>query len=77
MASDPATGQCWNLFIRKEGTLTMLSESATLHMLCGMIASGKSTMAAQLGATTGTVLIAEDAWLDALPQMTEGDAPPH
>lgn len=44
----------------------MLSESPTLHMLCGKIASGKSTMAAQLGATPGTVLIAEDSWLDAL-----------
>lgn len=44
----------------------MLPESPTLHMLCGKIASGKSTMAAHLGATPGTVLIAEDAWLDAL-----------
>ncbi len=44
----------------------MLSESPTLHMLCGKIASGKSTMAARLGAAPGTVLIAEDAWLDAL-----------
>ena len=44
----------------------MLSERPTLHMLCGKIASGKSTMAARFGATPGTVLIAEDAWLDAL-----------
>jgi predicted kinase len=44
----------------------MLSESPTLHMLCGKIASGKSTMAARLGTAPGTVLIAEDVWLDAL-----------
>lgn len=37
-----------------------------LHMLCGKIASGKSTLAARLGAESETVLIAEDAWLDAL-----------
>ncbi|SFQ98216.1 AAA family ATPase [Poseidonocella sedimentorum] len=44
----------------------MLSDSPTLHMLCGKIASGKSTMAAQLGAAPGTVLVAEDVWLEAL-----------
>jgi predicted kinase len=38
----------------------------TLHILCGKIASGKSTLAARLGALPGTVLVAEDAWLDAL-----------
>lgn len=44
----------------------MLSETPTLHMLCGKIASGKSTMAARLEAAPGTVLVAEDVWLDAL-----------
>lgn len=37
-----------------------------LHMLCGKIASGKSTLAAQLAQHSNTVLIAEDAWLHAL-----------
>lgn len=37
-----------------------------LHLLCGKIASGKSTLAAQLSAPEGTVLISEDAWLSAL-----------
>ena len=37
--------------------------SPTLHLLCGKIASGKSTLAAELAAAPGTVLISEDAWL--------------
>ena len=44
----------------------MSTASPTLHMLCGKIASGKSTLAARLGAVDGTVLIAEDDWLNAL-----------
>lgn len=44
----------------------MQSGNPTLHILCGKIASGKSTLAARLGAAPNTVLIAEDAWLDAL-----------
>ncbi|WP_261193740.1 AAA family ATPase [Pseudoruegeria sp. SHC-113] len=39
---------------------------AVLHMLCGKIASGKSTLAAQLAAAPATVLISEDDWLAAL-----------
>jgi len=38
----------------------------TLHLLCGKAASGKSTLAAQLGAMPGTVVLSEDAWLAAL-----------
>lgn len=38
----------------------------TLHLLCGKIAAGKSTLATQLAATPGTVLISEDDWLMAL-----------
>lgn len=34
-------------------------------MLCGKIASGNSTMAARLATAPGTVLIAEDVWLEA------------
>ncbi|SMY08363.1 AAA family ATPase [Flavimaricola marinus] len=37
-----------------------------LHMMCGKIASGKSTLTAKLGAAEATVVIAEDAWLSAL-----------
>ncbi|MEM1361622.1 MAG: ATP-binding protein [Pseudomonadota bacterium] len=38
----------------------------TLHLLCGKIASGKSTLAAKLADAEGTVLIAEDTWLATL-----------
>lgn len=41
-------------------------DSPTLHMLCGKIASGKSTLASKLGNMSGTVLVAEDDWLHAL-----------
>ncbi len=44
----------------------MSGNSAKLHMFCGKIASGKSTLAAQLAQGDKTVLIAEDAWLSAL-----------
>lgn len=44
----------------------MRSDPPMLHMLCGKIASGKSTLAARLGAAPGTVLISEDAWLNTL-----------
>lgn len=38
----------------------------TLYMICGKIASGKSTLAGQLAGREGTVMISEDAWLKAL-----------
>ena len=38
----------------------------TLHLLCGKIAAGKSTLAARLSRAPQTVLISEDAWLAAL-----------
>ena len=46
----------------------------TLHMLCGKMASGKSTLADQLARAPGTVRITEDAWLAALfaDQLTTG-----
>lgn len=34
-----------------------------LHLLCGKIASGKSTLAVKLAEPAGTVLVAEDDWL--------------
>jgi predicted kinase len=36
---------------------------AMLHMLCGKIASGKSTLTAELSRTPSTVVISEDFWL--------------
>lgn len=44
----------------------MSSASPTLHLMCGKIASGKSTLAARLGSMHGAVVIAEDDWLNAL-----------
>ena len=38
----------------------------TLHLLCGKVAAGKSTLAAHLDEARNTVLIDEDAWLAAL-----------
>lgn len=35
----------------------------TLHLICGKIAAGKSTLTARLGAEPHTVTVAEDAWL--------------
>ncbi|EMO4161328.1 AAA family ATPase [Morganella morganii] len=40
--------------------------SATLHFLCGKIASGKSTLAQQLVCGQQAVLLSEDTWLTAL-----------
>ena len=44
----------------------MTDHSPTLHLVCGKIASGKSTLAQALAQTPGTVLISEDAWLSRL-----------
>lgn len=44
----------------------MSDTSSTLHMVCGKIASGKSTLASRLASRQETVLIAEDDWLYAL-----------
>lgn len=44
----------------------MTPDRPTLHMLCGKIASGKSTLAAKLGGRDGTVTLVEDDWLFAL-----------
>jgi predicted kinase len=38
----------------------------TLHLVCGKIGAGKSTLCRQLAQAPGTVLISEDAWLAAL-----------
>lgn len=51
-----------------------MNDTPVLHMLCGKIAAGKSTLAATLARAPGTVLISEDDWLKALfaDEMTTG-----
>ena len=44
----------------------MSPATPTLHLVCGKIASGKSTLTAQLAEAAETVVIAEDDWLAAL-----------
>ncbi len=46
--------------------------SPTLHMVCGKIASGKSTLTAELAKAPHTVRVSEDEWLGTLfsDQMT-------
>lgn len=41
----------------------MQKKLATLHLLCGKIASGKSTLAKELATPPNTVIISEDDWL--------------
>lgn len=41
----------------------MSTLDATLHMLCGKIAAGKSSLAARLAAAPHTVALSEDHWL--------------
>lgn len=52
----------------------MQTTRPVLHLICGKIASGKSTLAAELGASAGTVIISEDVWLGPLfgDQMATG-----
>ena len=44
----------------------MSPSSPILHIMCGKIASGKSTLSAKLGNLQGMVSIAEDDWLSSL-----------
>jgi predicted kinase len=44
----------------------MPSSNATLHMLCGKIAAGKSTLSARLGEAEKTIVISEDRWIEQL-----------
>jgi len=41
----------------------MLDQSPALHLLCGKIAAGKSTLAKRLASEPDTVLVSEDVWL--------------
>lgn len=43
-----------------------MTDPGTLHLLCGKIASGKSTLAARLAGAPRTVLIAQDSWMKRL-----------
>lgn len=44
----------------------MAGRAAVLHLLCGKIAAGKSTLARRLASAPGSVLVAEDRWLSRL-----------
>lgn len=44
----------------------MSPDRPALHMICGKIASGKSTLAQELGQAPRTVVISEDEWLSGL-----------
>jgi predicted kinase len=53
----------------EEATLNLQGDAGqgpTLHMLCGKVASGKSTHAARLGAAPATLVVTQDAWMAAL-----------
>ncbi|MEM9632348.1 MAG: ATP-binding protein [Pseudomonadota bacterium] len=43
-----------------------MTRQATLHLLCGKVASGKSTFAHELAAASGTILLQEDVLLASL-----------
>lgn len=44
----------------------MKAQQPILHLLCGKVAAGKSTLAAKLATADSTVLLAEDEWLAVL-----------
>lgn len=44
----------------------MSSNPPMLHLVCGKIASGKSTLTAKLGGEPGTIVVSEDQWLSRL-----------
>ncbi len=44
----------------------MSSTPSVLHLVCGKVAAGKSTLTKKLGAMPGTIIISEDEWLAAL-----------
>ncbi|MBC8269790.1 MAG: ATP-binding protein [Rhodospirillaceae bacterium] len=43
-----------------------MENKPVLHLVCGKIASGKSTLAQKLAAQPGTILFSEDQWLSGL-----------
>ncbi len=58
---DPGLASAIRLYVLGKG-----NAAPVLHLICGKIASGKSTLAAALGRQANTVVISEDAWLAAL-----------
>jgi predicted kinase len=44
----------------------MVRPKPTLHLLCGKIASGKSTLAAKLARRDDAIVLSEDEWLSSL-----------
>src|SRR4051794_33485677 len=42
---------------------TVAKPSPVLHMVCGKVASGKSTLCAELARAPGTIAIAQDFWM--------------
>ena len=46
--------------------LTMTFSPPTLHLFCGKVASGKSTLAGQIAQQEKVVLLSEDEWLHSL-----------
>jgi predicted kinase len=49
-----------------ETSSQMAPSNATLHMLCGKIAAGKTTLSAKLGLAENTLVISEDRWIEQL-----------
>ncbi len=45
---------------------SLAAKTPTLHMICGKIAAGKSTLARRLADAPATILIREDVWLATL-----------
>jgi len=43
-----------------------VTANPTLHVLCGKLASGKTTLARQIAGESGAVLVSEDVWLSTL-----------
>ncbi|WP_231908131.1 MULTISPECIES: AAA family ATPase [Cupriavidus] len=50
----------------KDGEALTHDDAVLLHMVCGKIAAGKSTLTALLARNARTVLISEDVWLSRL-----------
>lgn len=44
----------------------MFANPPMLHLVCGKIASGKSTLTRKLGGEPGTIVVSEDQWLSRL-----------
>lgn len=52
--------------MNQETNVVACSDTAALHMVCGKIASGKSSLTARLAAAPRSVLLSEDKWIACL-----------